>query len=242
MKRKATAAAIIFCVPFLLLPGSSQGQPGADIFHTTDDDVFPVTISEAGWYYLAVAADSDSEITARLFHETELVVEKSSNYIGAIRVELDATGYELVANGSGSVAVAWDFQNPGTETFRNDVQTVLFLRPQGNERLQVTLNPGTANSLRATIYDAFMWSVYSGSVSEVQTITVDLAPTHSDFAYVVVNPSGGDGSGTYSVSWSSGKIPPAFAWGAVGIGVAILLILGVALYVANRRQRKRPRR
>ncbi len=239
------AAVVCWVLPLILSLGAplqpAVGFQGAGIFDTDEGREFTLRIGTPGWYYLGVAADPQAEVTAQLFNGTTSV-DKAASYWGVRRLELAAGDYLLKLNGSGRAAVAWDFQAAGRQEFSPTGRTVLFLLPQGNNRLTLSVDPRATGPLLVEVLDAFMLRVYQGSFSSWQNLTMDLAADRADAAYVVVDSPAGSPAGPFSIAWSAGPAPRPYPILEIGIAVAALAATGGLVYVLGRRRAEGRRR
>jgi len=201
-----------------------------------------VSLLQGRTYYLTVATDSASTyVNASLTYNGSLLAQENASLTGSTFASLPAGDYSLSLAGHGRAALGWDFTNGAVHTFPDNATLVAFLNPSG-PRVQIAVSRGDAQTVQISLYDGGLLPVGNATVSSDGTLTFDLPPARAGVAYLVAQASGGNPSGMYGLSWTSGLVNPPLdftAWPLfllwILVPVAVAFLIFVALHRRGRR-------
>lgn len=145
--------------------------------------------------------------------------------------------------GSGKVAVGWNFTFSGIQQFPADQRLVAALAPGSKNRFTVSLLSSSVPSVHIFLYNEEMTLGLDAVFSPGDAITFDFPWSTSNFVTLVAETAGGPGN--FSLQWTSTQAPVIQNSFLLPLGLTAFLIAItsiVAVLIIERRRRHTHRR
>jgi len=224
-----------------LTPADKSAMPsgiGAGIYFVAGTADYKFELTQSGNYYLAVASDQGSTVVASISQNGTRLTPDWVSRQGLTLVVLDRGTYDLHLEGSGKVAVGWDFVFPGNQRFPADQRLVATLAPRANNRLTISLLSSSAPTVHILVYSEEMILGLDAVFSPGEAKTFDFPWSTSNFVTLVAETAGGPGN--FSLEWSGSEAPVLQNSFLLPIGlIAFLIVLAcipAALIIERRRR------
>jgi hypothetical protein len=195
---------------------------GAGIYFVAGTADYGFELTQGGNYYLVARADRGSTVEASLTRDGTPVIRESVHLGGMRLVELERGRYALHLEGSGKVALGWDFIFPGIQHFPADQRLVAALAPMAGNRLTISLPFASVPSVHIFAYNDEMNLGLDAVLSSGDSTTFDLPWATSNWVTLVAEPAYGPGE--FSLGWTSRQAPVPQNSFLLPLGMIALLI------------------